>query len=92
MRIGLCCTFLEQPIKFRATTARFVSSKLPAAQSHFLHPPDVPRCWLGRRMTVDVEAKAKERAVLRFRRWISAQEGRGAACNRRLGACDENSS
>jgi hypothetical protein len=30
---------------------------------------DVPRGWLGRRMTVDVEAEAKERAVLRLQRW-----------------------
>lgn len=51
----------------------------PQAHSDYIHPSDVPRSWLGRRMTVDVEAKAKERAVLRFRRWVAAQEDRGAA-------------
>lgn len=28
-RFGLCCTFLEEPIKFRATTAKFVSTLRP---------------------------------------------------------------
>ena len=32
----------------------------------FLDPKDFPVCWLGREMTVDVEAKAKELAVARL--------------------------
>lgn len=38
----------------------------PRVHADFVRPRDVPRCWLGRRMTIDVEAKAKERAVLRL--------------------------
>ncbi len=44
----------------------------------YIAPRDVPAAWLrqGRAVTVEVEAKAKELAVLRLRRWLA---GRGAA-------------
>ena len=32
----------------------------------YIDPADFPRSWIGRRMTVDVEAKQKERAVVRL--------------------------
>ena len=32
----------------------------------YIDPADLPSCWLGRTMTVDIEAKAKELAVLRL--------------------------
>jgi UV DNA damage endonuclease len=38
----------------------------PRAHADFINPADVPDCWLGRDMTVDVEAKAKELAVVRL--------------------------
>ncbi len=41
----------------------------PRVHADYIAPADVPRAWLGRRLTVDVEAKAKERAVLRLQRW-----------------------
>jgi UV DNA damage endonuclease len=34
------------------------------AHADYIDPADFPDEWLGRRLTVDVEAKAKERAVL----------------------------
>lgn len=39
-----------------------------AVKSHadYIDPDDLPGCWLGRAMTVDVEAKAKELAVTRL--------------------------
>lgn len=40
------------------------SSNKPHAD--YINPVDFPKCWLGRKMTVDVEAKAKERAVVRL--------------------------
>lgn len=42
----------------------------PGPQRHhdFIDPSDVPNCWLGRLMTVEVEAKAKERAVVQLQR------------------------
>jgi UV DNA damage endonuclease len=42
----------------------------PRQHADFIRPPDVPACWVGRRMTVDVEAKAKELAVLRLAEWL----------------------
>lgn len=38
----------------------------PRPHADYIDPNDIPRCWLGRKMTVDVEAKAKELAVLRL--------------------------
>lgn len=42
----------------------------PRPHADFIRASDVPASWLGRAMTVDVEAKAKERAVLRLRNWL----------------------
>ncbi|HEX6668351.1 MAG TPA: UV DNA damage repair endonuclease UvsE [Gemmatimonadales bacterium] len=36
----------------------------PRPHADYIDPKDFPDAWLGRAMTVDVEAKAKERAVL----------------------------
>ena len=38
----------------------------PRPHAAFVDPDDVPASWLGRRITVDVEAKDKERAVLQI--------------------------
>jgi UV DNA damage repair endonuclease len=35
-------------------------------------PDDFPDAWRGRRMTIDVEAKAKERAIIALREAISS--------------------
>ena len=43
----------------------------PKPHADFIDPADVPACWLGREMTVDVEAKAKELAVVRLMAEIS---------------------
>lgn len=40
----------------------------------YIDPDDFPREWLGRRMTIDIEAKAKEQAVLRLDRWVRRAE------------------
>jgi UV DNA damage endonuclease len=45
----------------------------PRAHAEFIKPSDVPREWLGLHATVDVEAKQKERAVLRLQRWLSTR-------------------
>ncbi|HLZ18595.1 MAG TPA: UV DNA damage repair endonuclease UvsE [Smithellaceae bacterium] len=36
----------------------------PKPHAVYIDPADFPACWLGRKMTVDVEAKAKELAVI----------------------------
>ncbi|MCX8090808.1 MAG: UV DNA damage repair endonuclease UvsE [Verrucomicrobiae bacterium] len=43
----------------------------PERHHDYIDPRDFPRAWLGRVLTVEVEAKAKELAVLRLRRWLA---------------------
>jgi UV DNA damage endonuclease len=38
----------------------------PQRHADYIDPHDLPRCWEGLELTVDVEAKAKELAVLRL--------------------------
>jgi len=38
----------------------------PKPHADYIAPDDFPDCWLGRTMTVDIEAKAKELAVVRL--------------------------
>ncbi|HUS28563.1 MAG TPA: UV DNA damage repair endonuclease UvsE [Kofleriaceae bacterium] len=49
----------------------------PRPHADFIKSSDVPAFWLDRTMTIDVEAKAKEKAVLRLKTWIDAQAARG---------------
>jgi UV DNA damage endonuclease len=42
------------------------SATNPRPHADYIDLADFPESWLGRRMTVDVEAKAKERAVVRL--------------------------
>jgi UV DNA damage endonuclease len=42
----------------------------PSRHHDFISPDDFPREWVGLRMTVEVEAKAKELAVLRLKQWL----------------------
>ena len=53
----------------------------PRPHAGFIDPADFPREWLGRRITVDVEAKEKERAVVALQqalRDVTAGPARGA--------------
>jgi len=43
----------------------------PRPHADYIKPTDVPTEWLGRAMTVDIEAKAKELAVLRLQRSLA---------------------
>jgi UV DNA damage endonuclease len=40
------------------------SSSNPRSHAEYIDAPDLPEEWMDKRMTIDVEAKAKERAVL----------------------------
>jgi len=42
------------------------SGKGPKPHANYIDPADVPPCWPGKEMTVDIEAKAKELAVVRL--------------------------
>jgi UV DNA damage endonuclease len=44
------------------------SSTNPRSHAEFIDAADLPEEWMGKRMTIDVEAKAKERAVLDIKR------------------------
>jgi UV DNA damage endonuclease len=52
----------------------------------YIAPSDVPREWLGLTATVDVEAKQKELAVLRLRRWMLARVAAPEHARRGAGA------
>ena len=43
------------------------------AHADYIDPADFPDVWLGRAMTIDVEAKAKERAVVAIKEVVSRQ-------------------
>ncbi len=44
----------------------------PERHHDFIDVSDFPECWIGRDLTVEVEAKAKEQAVLRLRTDLAA--------------------
>jgi UV DNA damage endonuclease len=48
----------------------------PNARAHadYIDPADFPDDWLSRTMTIDVEAKAKERAVLAIKQALQEQD------------------
>jgi len=45
----------------------------PKPHADYIDLADVPECWRGREMTVDVEAKAKERAVVRLMEYLGRE-------------------
>ena len=54
------------------------SSSNPRPHAAYIDPGDFPAAWLGRRLTVDIEAKAKERAVVGLMEALSARIARPA--------------
>ena len=48
----------------------------PRAHADYIDPADFPTLWLDRTLTVDVEAKAKERAVLALKEALEAHSKR----------------
>ncbi|HYG74622.1 MAG TPA: UV DNA damage repair endonuclease UvsE [Planctomycetota bacterium] len=49
------------------------SAKDPRAHADYINPRDVPAEWLEMDVTVDIEAKAKELAVLKLKRWLKSR-------------------
>mgnify|MGYP003586411001 CR=1 FL=1 len=47
----------------------------PHRHHDYIDPKDFPACWLKLKITVEVEAKAKERAVLRLKKWLDEEMG-----------------
>jgi UV DNA damage endonuclease len=53
------------------------ASPNPRPHADYIDPADVPRSWLGRTMTMDVEAKDKERAVVKLMAALSRRRSGG---------------
>jgi UV DNA damage endonuclease len=51
------------------------ASPNPRPHADYIDPADFPDAWPGRTMTIDVEAKAKERAVLAMKEAITVELG-----------------
>lgn len=72
LRLGLCCQFANERIKFRTTTATAIlrlrkrERLAPLAELCRFNVTDFPKEWLDWPLTVEVEAKAKELAVARL--------------------------
>jgi UV DNA damage endonuclease len=52
----------------------------PRPHADYIDPADFPECWRGREMTVDIEAKAKELAVVQ----LMADLGKGGGAMKKL--------
>jgi UV DNA damage repair endonuclease len=70
---GLCSACEHAPRLHISSPAAGWSGGDRRTHAEFIKPGDVPREWLGLHATVDVEAKQKERAVLRLQRWLSTR-------------------
>jgi UV DNA damage endonuclease len=49
------------------------ASSNPRPHADYIDTGDIPGCWLGQNMTVDVEAKAKELAVVRLIQYVRSK-------------------
>ena len=59
-------TWNREPL-FHLSSAQYVSGTGPCGPHHdYIHPADFPREWRNHSLTVEVEAKAKEKAVLKL--------------------------
>jgi UV DNA damage endonuclease len=54
----------------------------PRAHADYIDPADFPDAWRGRTMTIDVEAKAKERAVLAAKEALELSKSCGGIATR----------
>ena len=54
----------------------------PRPHADYIDPRDFPEAWRGRRMTVDVEAKAKERAVVALMHALRERRGKRSKATR----------
>ena len=63
----------------------------PRPHADFIDLADFPRPWLGRRMTVDIEAKQKERAVIRLLGELRALSGLSRGGSKRRPSPDPTS-
>ena len=72
---GAVETWNREPLFHLSSPIEGWDGKKPERHHDFIDPADFPDCWRGRRLTVEVEAKAKEAAVLK----LMADLGRGTS-------------
>jgi len=65
-------TWNREPVFHLSSPLNGWQAKAPNKHHDYIDPRDFPDCWLGREITVEVEAKAKELAVLKLKKDIDA--------------------
>lgn len=68
-------TWLREPLFHLSSPRDGWQGANPRPHHDYIDPGDLPACWVGRQLTVEVEAKAKELALQRL---IAAQAPRAA--------------
>lgn len=66
------------------SSPRNADSHDPRPHAGFINPADVPSAWANLRLTVDVEAKEKERAILKLMKALKRGNAGGRAVRKRL--------
>lgn len=64
----------REPVMHLSSPRDGWGAAMPRRHHDFIAPSDFPRVWRGLAATVEVEAKAKEVAVLRLARWLRRQD------------------
>ncbi len=68
-------TWNREPLFHISSPIQGWSGPNPERHHDFIDPADFPACWRDRRLTVEVEAKAKEIAVLELKRNLGLGKG-----------------
>jgi UV DNA damage endonuclease len=63
-------TWSREPLFHLSSPREGWSGPKPERHHDYIDPKDFPAVWLGRTLTVEVEAKAKELAVERLQRYL----------------------
>ena len=66
-----CATWNREPLFHISSPLAGWRGPKPERHHDFINPRDFPVAWRRRTLTVEVEAKAKELAVLRLLRWLA---------------------
>lgn len=66
-------TWNREPVLHVSSPKEGWAGPRPFRHHDYITPSDFPTAWLGLHATVEVEAKAKELAVLRLNRWLGRQ-------------------
>lgn len=73
-------TWNREPMFHLSSPIEGWRGRQPRRHHDYINPRDFPACWEDLEITIEVEAKAKELAVLRLRKWLMsvAAKGRGS--------------